>query len=67
VAQDVATVFTVLLGLAIVGGVCLLLYHYWRFALAVLLAMVLFVCWSSRAAFVGFMCVLAVMLAMLGR
>jgi hypothetical protein len=29
-------------------GVCLLLYHYWKATLAILLAMVIASCWSSR-------------------
>jgi hypothetical protein len=65
VAQDVAKVITILFVLAIAGGVGLLLYHYWKFALAILLAMVVFACGASRVALIGFMCVLLVALAIL--
>jgi hypothetical protein len=63
---DPAKAVTILFLLAIACGVCVLLYHYWKFALAVLLAMAVFACWSSRVALIGFMCVLLVVLAILG-
>jgi endonuclease YncB( thermonuclease family) len=65
-AQEVAKVFTVLAVLAMTCGIGVLLYHYWKLALAVLLSMVVFACWSSRVAFFGCMCVVALVLAILG-
>ena len=65
VAQDVANALVILFVLAIAGGVGALLYHYWKFSLAVLLALVVFACGASRVAMIGFMCVLLVVLAIL--
>jgi hypothetical protein len=55
VAHVAANVLMILFGLAIAGGIALLLYHYWKVALAFLLAMVLLACWSYRAAVVAMM------------
>jgi endonuclease YncB( thermonuclease family) len=66
-AQVVANVLMTLFGLAIAGGIALLLYHYWKVALAFLFAMVLFACGFSRTALIGFLCVVAVVLAVLGQ
>jgi endonuclease YncB( thermonuclease family) len=66
-AQVVANVLMILFELSIAGGVGLLLYHHWKVALAFLLAMVLFACWSSRKALIGMMVVLLVVLAVLGQ
>jgi hypothetical protein len=52
--------------LAIAGGVCVLLYHYWKLALAFLVAAVVFACGLSRAAMFAAMCALLVALAILG-
>jgi len=65
-ADHVAQVLTVLFGLALAAGVCLLLYHYWRFSVAFLLAAVLFACRLSRAVTIGFMCVVLAVLAIIG-
>ena len=45
----------------------MLLYHHWKFALAALLAMILYLCWSCRVAFIAMVSVLAVVLAMSGK
>jgi hypothetical protein len=66
-AHVVANVRMILFGLAIAGGVALLLYHYWKVVLAFLLAMVLFACWSSRVAAVAIIGVLLVVLTVLGQ
>jgi endonuclease YncB( thermonuclease family) len=64
--NDVAKVLVTVCGLAIAAGVGLLLYHYWKFAVAFLLAAVLFACGLSRAVTIGFMCVVLAVLAIIG-
>jgi hypothetical protein len=65
-AKGAAQVVTVLFCLAIVAGLCLLCYHYWKFAVSFVLAAVLFACGLSRAVTIGLMCVVLVVLAIIG-
>jgi uncharacterized membrane protein YccC len=65
-SKGAAQVLTALLGLAIVAGLCLLLYHYWKFAVPFVLAAVLFACGLSRVVTIGFMCVALAVLTVIG-
>jgi endonuclease YncB( thermonuclease family) len=64
--HNVANLLAILFGVAIAIGVGSLLYHYWKFALAFLMAIVVFACGSSRAVAIGCMCILLLMLAIIG-
>jgi hypothetical protein len=65
-AKDAAQLLAAPFGLAILAGVCLLLYQFWKFAAAFLLAAVLFACPLSSVVTIGFMCVAMVVLAIIG-
>jgi endonuclease YncB( thermonuclease family) len=67
VAQDVAKAIAMLFALGIACGAGLLLYHYWKSVLLVLLAIVVFAWWSTRGASIGSIFVLLVVLAILGK
>lgn len=64
--HNVAKLLAILFGVAIAIGFGSLLYHHWKFALAFLMAIVVFACGSSRVVAIGCMCVLLLMLALLG-
>jgi hypothetical protein len=65
-AKSTGQVLIVLFGLAMMAGLCLLLYHYWKFAVPFALAAALFACGLSRAVTIGFMFVAVVVLAIIG-
>ena len=64
--NSAAQVLIVLFGLAVMVSVCLLLYHYWKLAVAFILAAMLFAGGLFRAMTIGFMFVAVVVLAIIG-
>lgn len=65
-SDGAAQVLIVVFGLAVMVGVCLLLYHYWKLAVAFILGAVLFAGGLSRAMTIGLMFVALVVLAIIG-
>jgi hypothetical protein len=61
-----AQVLIVLFGVAVMVGVCLLLYHYWKLAVAFILVAMLFAGGLSRAMTIGLMLVALVVLTIIG-